>query len=65
MTLINKGHDNVVYNNDVKLFRATRNAVDLGLLTRDNVVVEDFRGSIRDRGYHNTIDLRPYSRIGR
>jgi hypothetical protein len=65
MTLINKGHDNVVYNNDVKLFRASRHAVELGLLTRDNVLVEDFRGSIRDRGYHNTIDLRPYSRIGR
>ncbi|MBT5806426.1 MAG: hypothetical protein HOI16_03915 [Actinobacteria bacterium] len=65
MALINKGHDNVVYNNDVKLFRASRHAVELGLLTRDNVVVEDFRGSIRDRGYHNTIDLRPYLRIGR
>ncbi|CAB4897544.1 unannotated protein [freshwater metagenome] len=61
MTLINKGHDNVLYNNDVRLFRATKAAVSLGLFTHDNLIVDDLRGDVVNRGMKNTIVRRPYS----
>ncbi len=64
MALDNKGHDNVFYNNEVRAFVATRAAVDLGLLTRDNIVVDDLRGRVVNRGFHNTVEPRPYARIG-
>jgi hypothetical protein len=65
MTLANLGHDNVVYNNDARAFIATRAAVDLGLMTRNNVVINDFRGDVVDRGVKNTVDTQPNSRTGR
>ena len=65
MTLINKGHDNIAYNNDVKSFRTVRAAVDLGVMTRDNLIVDDFRGRIVNRGFHNTVDPLPYSPTGK
>jgi ribulose-5-phosphate 4-epimerase/fuculose-1-phosphate aldolase len=65
MTLANMGHDNVVYNNDARAFIATRAAVDLGLMTRNNVVINDFRGDVVNRGVKNTVDTQPNSRTGR
>ena len=64
MTLINKGHDNVFYDNDMRVFRATRATVDLGALTRDNIIIDDLRGKVVNRGFHNTVETRPYARIG-
>ena len=65
MTLINKGHDNIAYNNDVRAFRSVRAAVDLGVMTRDNLIVDDFRGRIVNRGFHNTVDPLPYAPNGK
>ena len=62
MTLINKGHDNVFYNNDVRAFRTSKAAIYLSALTRDNIVIDDLRGRVVNRGIQNSIDTRPYSR---
>jgi hypothetical protein len=64
MTLMNKGHDNVFYNNDLRAFRATKAAVVLSPLTHDNLVIDDLNGKVVNRGLHNTVETRPYSRIG-
>lgn len=61
MTLVNKGHDNIAYNNDVRAFRSVRAAIDLGVMTRDNLIVDDFRGRIVNRGFHNTVEPLPYA----
>jgi hypothetical protein len=58
MTLINKGRDNIAYDNDVRAFRAVRAAVDLGIATRDNIIIDIFRGRIVNRGVSNTIDSK-------
>ncbi len=55
MTLINKGHDNVAYNNDLRAFRTVRAEVDLGIMTHDNVFVDPFRGRVVDLGTDNTV----------
>jgi len=65
MTLINKGHDNVLYNNDARAFRTLRAAIDLGVMTHDNVVVDDFRGRVVNRGFHNFVQERPYAPMGK
>jgi hypothetical protein len=56
MTLINKGHDNIVYDNNVRFFKAVRAAVDLGVATRDNIIIDTFRGPVVNRGVSNTIE---------
>jgi len=60
--VVNRGHDNVMYRNDVSRFVATRAAVYLGPQTHDNVIVEDVRGRLVDQGTDNTVDRRPYAR---
>ena len=56
MTVINEGHDNIAYDNDVRGFTAVRAAVDLGIATHDNIIIDDFRGRIVNRGVSNTIE---------